>query len=400
MWEASPDADDVEVGRPLPQKGPKQVKNIIILGSTGTIGKNTLEVIRRGRDRFSVLGLACKSRKDILAKQIKKFRPGYVYLEKQDVDFERRFKKVRFLYEPDGMEEMVQNEKVDIVICAIPGISTLNAVISAVKRGKTIGLATKEILVVAGHIIIPLVRKYHTCILPVDSEHNAIFQALEGVRKKDVGKLYLTASGGPFGGKPAVENVGLREVLKHPVWKMGKKITVDSATMMNKAFEIIEAHYLFGMPAEKIDVLIHPEAVIHGMVELIDGTIKSVLSLPDMKVPIKFVLDYPYRKETYWKKIDFNTKNKLTLFPADRDSVWFSLALKAIKKKGSFPVVLNAVNEEAVGLFLKGKIKFNDILNIVKNVMTAHKVKKVVSVDDIFRIHEQTKQNVRKLAGV
>jgi 1-deoxy-D-xylulose-5-phosphate reductoisomerase len=377
-----------------------KMKNIMILGSTGTIGLNTLEVIRKGRDRFRAVGLACKSRKGILARQIEEFSPEYVYLEDRDVDFERRFKRVRFFYGPDGLVEMVENEKADVIICAIPGISTLNAVISAVKRGKTIGLATKEILVVAGHILIPLVKRYHATLLPVDSEHNAIFQTLEGVKRQDIKKMYLTASGGPFGGRPAKDGVRLKDVLKHPVWKMGKKITVDSATMMNKSFEIIEAHYLFDIPGEKIDVLIHPEAVIHGMLELTDGTVKAVLSVPDMKFPIKFVLDYPYRREITWKKIDFAKINNLTLFPADRGSIWFSLALKAIKKKGSFPVVLNAVNEEAVALFLKGKIGFNDILNIVKKVLSGHMVKKVVSSDDIFRIHEQVKQNVRKLAGV
>ncbi len=376
------------------------MKNIIILGSTGTIGESTLEVIRRGKDRFRVFGIACRRRKDILAEQIKEFRPEYVYLERKDAGFEKKFSGIRFLYGAGGMEEMVQMKKADIIVCAIPGISTLKATIAAVKQGKTLGLATKEILVAAGHIIIPLVRKHHACILPVDSEHNAVFQALEGVRERDIHRIYLTASGGPFGGRPPAGRVKLEDVLKHPVWKMGRKITVDSATMMNKAFEIIEAHYLFGMPADKIDVLIHPEAVIHGMVELKDGTIKAVLSVPDMKLPIKFVLDYPHRNEMSWQKIDFARINNLTLFPADRNSVWFSLAIRAIKEKGSFPVVLNAANEEAVNLFLEGKIEFNDILNILQEVLSDCKVQKEVLVDDIFRIHEQARQDVRKLAGV
>ena len=374
------------------------MKNIVILGSTGTVGENALEVIRRGKDRFRVLALACRNRKKLLAGQIKEFAPKFVYIEKKDVLFEKRFPGVKFLYGESGLEEIATLKAADILIWAVPGIGTLKAAVSAVTAGKTIGLATKEILVVAGHIVRPLADKCGACILPVDSEHNAIFQALSGVKKREIEKIYLTASGGPFWGRPAAHKVAPEDVLNHPVWKMGKKITVDSATMMNKAFEIIEAHYLFDIPAEKINVLIHPEAVVHGMVEMTDGTIKAVLSVPDMKFPVNFVLDYPVRRETPWRKLDFGEIKKLTLLPADRGSAWFSLAAEAIEKKGSFPVVLNAANEEAVDLFLKGRIEFGDIVKVVRETLKRHNFKKAVSVEDILRIHNDTKQVARTLA--
>lgn len=373
------------------------MKNIVILGSTGTIGENTLEVIRQEKRRFRVLGLACRERKDILAEQIREFKPSYVYIEKNDPQFERNFPGTRFLYGGAGMEEISALAGADIVICAIPGISALKAVVSAIKQGKTIGLATKEILVVAGHIVKPLAEKYQAVLLPIDSEHNAVFQALNGVKKQEVEKIYLTASGGPFFGRPVIGRVTLKDVLKHPVWKMGKKITVDSATMMNKAFEVIEAHYLFDIPVEKIDVLIHPEAVVHGMVEMYDGTIKAVLSVPDMKFPINFVLDYPHRRMSGWQKLNFEKIKKLTFITVDRNSLWFSWAVEAVRKKGSFPVVLNAANEEAVDLFLKGKIEFGEIMKVIQKVLIHHRLKKEVSLDDIFRIHDITKKQVREI---
>ncbi len=375
------------------------MKNIVILGSTGTIGVNTLEVIRHGKGRFRVLGLACRNKKDILAGQIREFKPPYVYIEKEAPLFEKEFPCARFLHGESGLEEMAVLDKADIVICAVPGISTLKAVVAAVRKGRTVGLATKEILVVAGHIVKPLARRYGASLLPVDSEHNAIFQALNGVKKQDVERIYLTASGGPFWGKPAARKVTVKDVLKHPVWKMGRKITVDSATMMNKAFEIIEAHYLFDIPAEKIDVLIHPEAVVHGMVEMRDGTVKAVMSAPDMKFPLNFVLDYPDRRSSPWQKLNFEKIKQLTFLPADRSLAWFSLAVQAIGKKGSFPVALNAANEEAVDLFLEGKLEFCEILKVVQNVLRRHRLKKTVSIDDILCIHEITKKQVRGLVG-
>ncbi len=279
------------------------MKNIVILGSTGTVGKNTLEVVRRRTGQWQVLGLACQKDKETLWQQIEEFNPKFVYIEDKDTSFEKRAKGTKFFYGEDGLEELVSVENIDLVIYAIPGINSLKACIVSLKRGQKVGLATKEIMVTAGDMVNNLIKEYNGVVLPVDSEHNAIFQALAGENKDEIRKIYLTASGGPFRGKK-IESPTVEETLSHPIWNMGKKITVDSATMFNKAFELIEAHYLFSIPPEKLDVLIHPEAIIHGLVEMIDGTAKGIFSMPDMKYPITFVMDYPCRQESNWDKID------------------------------------------------------------------------------------------------
>ncbi|MCD6408475.1 1-deoxy-D-xylulose-5-phosphate reductoisomerase [bacterium] len=372
------------------------MKNILILGSTGTIGRNTLEVIRSQKDRFNVFGLACKKNKKLLSAQIEEFKPSYVYIEKRDILFEKKFKNVKFFYGEEGIVEISTLKEVDFIIFAIPGIKTLKAFIEAIKEEKTIGLATKEIMVVAGEIIKKLKKKYRSEILPVDSEHNAIFQLIEREKKKEVKKIYLTASGGPFWGKK-VKNVKIKEVLNHPVWKMGKKVTVDSATMMNKCFEIIEAHYFFSLPYEKIGVVIHPEAIIHGFVEFIDGTMKGIFHFPDMKYPINYVLNYPERVEIDFRNINFSEIRKLTFTLPDENSPWLVLARKSLEEKGSYPVVLNGANEEAVNLFLKNKIKFNQIIKIVEKVISLHKLKKEVSLEEIYEIDKWAKEEVRKI---
>ncbi|MDD3726589.1 MAG: 1-deoxy-D-xylulose-5-phosphate reductoisomerase [Candidatus Ratteibacteria bacterium] len=376
------------------------MKNIVILGSTGTIGQNTLEVVRRDSGNFCILGLACHFRRDILFGQIKEFHPKYVYTEKEDSSFEHDFPDITFLYGDDGLEVIATLKEADIIICAIPGIKALKSVISAIKKKKTICLATKEILVVAGDIIMPLAEREGVKVLPVDSEHNALFQALEGVERKDIAKVYLTASGGPFYGTKMKKDVSPEDALAHPVWKMGKKITVDSATMLNKSFEVIEAHHLFSLPTEKIDVLIHPEAVVHGMVELVDGTIKGILSVPDMKIPISFVLHYPCRSDHCWQHIDFDKIGKLHFYPVERDADWFLLAQQAIEKKGSFPVVFNSANEEAVELFLEGKVKFQEIIPLVKAVIGAHTYKRDISLEDVFYFNNWAKEQTKEFVGV
>lgn len=375
------------------------MKNIVILGSTGTIGQNTLEVVRKNRKRFRITGLACQRARDILASQIEEFSPLYVYTEERDISFENMFPKTTFLYGEEGLEKIATLIEADIVIFAIPGIKTLKPVISAIKKRKTIGLATKEVLVVAGDIINSLLKKYGARILPIDSEHNALFQALKGVKKNEISKVYITASGGPFYGNEKKGDISLEDVLAHPVWKMGKKITVDSATMMNKAFEIIEAHHLFDLPSEKIDVLIHPEAIVHGMVELIDGTIKGVFSFPDMKIPISFVLNYPHRNAFCRQYIDFSRTGLLHFYPVDRREIWFSLALESIEKKGSFPVAVNGANEEAVSLFLKGCLRFEEILPLVREVVDIHTYRKDISIDEIILIDRWAKDKIKEIVG-
>ncbi|HNS31743.1 MAG TPA: 1-deoxy-D-xylulose-5-phosphate reductoisomerase [bacterium] len=372
------------------------MKNIVILGSTGTIGKNTLEVVRKRPGEWRVRGLACRQNKKILARQMEEFRPDFVYLEEKDDGFENKFKKTGFFHGLNGLEELVSAGNIDLVIYAVPGITTLKAFISSVKRGQRIGLATKEIMIAAGPIVNRLMEENNAVVLPVDSEHNAIFQALVGEDREMIRKVYLTASGGPFRGKK-IKSPTVRQVLSHPVWNMGEKITVDSATMFNKAFELIEAHYLFSLPAEKLDVLIHPEAVIHGMAEMADGTIKGIFSMPDMKYPITFVMDYPNRQDSAWERIDFARFRNFTLEPADRNAKWFSLALEAIEKKGSFPVVLNGANEEAVNMFLKGKLDFNRIPEMAEKILSMHSYKKEIGIEDIFEIDKWAKNKVREI---
>ena len=355
------------------------------------MGMNALEVARKRKGAWRVLGLACRKNRELLARQIEEFKPRYVYTEKADADFEKGFNRVIFFHGGQGLEEMASIDNIDLIIYAVPGIKTLNAFILSVKKGDRIGLATKEIMVAAGPLINGLLGENgNSVILPVDSEHNAVFQALIGERKENVRKIWLTASGGPFRGRdircPSVE-----EVLAHPVWNMGAKITVDSATMFNKAFEVIEAHYLFSLPAEKIDVLIHPEAVIHGLAEMVDGTVKGIFSMPDMKFPISFVMDYPERNRLTWERIDFSRLGRFTLEPADRKSPWFSLALEAIRKKGSFPVVFNAANEESVNRFLEGRMPFDRIGAVTEKVLSLHSYRKEVTVEDIFEIDRWAK---------
>lgn len=372
------------------------MKNIVILGSTGTVGKNALEAVRKNSGKWRVMGLACRKNKTLLAGQIEEFSPQFVYIEKKDGRFEQRFKKTRFFCGKDGLEQMAALDSIDLIIYAIPGISTLKAFILSIQKGHKIGLATKEIMVAAGTIVNSLLKKHDAIILPVDSEHNAVFQALLGENPENIRKIWLTASGGPFRGRKILSPT-VQEVLAHPVWNMGAKITVDSATMFNKAFEIIEAHYLFSLPADKIDVLIHPEAIIHGLAEMIDGTVKGIFSMPDMKFPITFVMDYPERNPLAWERVDFGKIASFSLTPADRTSQWFSLALEAIKKKGSFPAVFNSANEEAVKQFLKGAIGFKRIAGITEKVLSVHPYKKDVSLEDIFEIDLWAKNKVKEL---
>lgn len=373
------------------------MKKIAVLGSTGTIGVNTLEVVRRQRGKFKVVALACKKNKKVLRWQIEEFKPQFVYVEKKDVSFEQEFKNVKFFHE----EQLIKISEVDadIFVFAIPGIESLKTFVECVKKGKTIALATKEILVVGGFLVKKLIRKYKSKILPVDSEHNAIFQIIKGEKKKDIKKIYLTASGGPFYGKKT-KNPKVKEVLSHPVWKMGKKITVDSATMMNKCFEIIEAHYLFSLPFEKIGVLIHPEAIVHGLVEFVDGTTKAVMYKPDMKIPISYVLNYPERKGTSFDFLDIENMRNFTFKVPSENEKFIKFAKKAIEIKGSYPVVLNAANELAVGLFLKNKIKFNEIIKIVEKIVKNHRIERNIDIQDIYRITEEVKRNYEGIATI
>ncbi|MCM8818011.1 MAG: 1-deoxy-D-xylulose-5-phosphate reductoisomerase [Candidatus Omnitrophica bacterium] len=373
------------------------MRNIIILGSTGTIGENTLEIVRRQKEKFNVLCLACKKNKKLLIKQIEEFKPKYAYIEEKDEKLQRRYKNVKFFFGEEGLIEIANLKEGDFYIFAIPGIKTLPAFIECIKNKKNIALATKEILVSGGEIIEDLKRSYCFEILPIDSEHNAIFQILK-YENKDAKKIYLTASGGPLYRKRK-KNVNIKEALNHPVWKMGKKITIDSATMMNKAFEIIEAHYLFSLNENQIDVIIHPEAIIHGIVEFIDGTLKFVGFIPDMKFPINYVLNYPERVNSGLKNIDFRKIKKLNFKKVNENEKWLNFAKEAIRKKGSYPVVLNGANERTVEYFLEGKIKFQDIIKYIEKVVEVHQYKEKLNIKDVFYYHNWARRQIEKIIG-
>jgi len=376
------------------------MKKIVILGSTGSIGENTLEIVRKHPEKFKVLALACHSNVEKLLPQVKEFQPEIVCLEKPISRVEKMFPDRQVLYGQSGLTQLATLPEADLILVAIPGLTTLVPVLESLRCGKTVGLATKEIMVVAGWLLMEVAEKNQATILPVDSEHNALFQCLAGEDRKQIARVYLTASGGPFLNKKNIENVDLEEVLAHPVWKMGKKITVDSATLMNKALEMIEAHYLFRLPPEKISVLIHPEAIIHGLVEFTDGVFKAVLSPPDMKFALSYVLHYPCRSENSWKPLRLEEIGQLTFRRVEEKNTWWLLARKALELGNSLPVVLNAANEEAVALFLQQTIKFKQILPLIEEVINQHKLTVVKSVEEIMELTVWAKIRLRKIAGV
>lgn len=355
------------------------MKSLSILGSTGSIGLSTLDVVRQHPEKFNVTGLAEGHDIGLLAEQIREFNPEIV-----SVRDEESAGKLRELIGPErpeirwgieGAAEVGAAEGSDMVVSAIVGAAGLVPTVRAIKAGKDIALANKETLVVAGQLVSDLVKEHNVTLLPVDSEHSAIFQSLTGHRTEDIERIILTASGGPFRQTPADElkGVGPEKALKHPQWSMGAKITIDSATLMNKGLEVIEAHWLFDMPAEKIGVVVHPQSIIHSMVEYIDGCVMAQLGAPDMRAPIAYAIAWPERCESGIKKLDLTQIGTLTFeepdtqrFPALR------LAFDALKAGRTYPAVLNAANEIAVAAFLDKKIDFTDIPAIVEKTMQIH----------------------------
>jgi 1-deoxy-D-xylulose-5-phosphate reductoisomerase len=343
------------------------MKRVLILGSTGSIGVNALKVIKDFPDKFSVEGLTSNSNIELLEEQIKQFKPNFVSVKDKNKAIELSKKinhSVEILIGQEGILQSVSYGQYDILIGAIVGFAGLQPTLEAIKRGKRIALANKETLVVAGEIVTRLVAENNAEIIPVDSEHSAIYQCLIGENLKEVEKIILTASGGPFYNKDKsfFDNATVDEALNHPNWKMGNKITIDSATMMNKGLEIIEAHWLFGLPAEKINVVIHPQSIIHSMVQFVDGSIKAQLGLPDMKIPIQYALSFPERFENKFDRTDLPLIKSFSFFEPDFDKFeCLNLAYQALKRGGNSPCVLNAANEIAVEKFLKKKIKFSDV---------------------------------------
>ncbi len=362
-----------------------KVKKVVILGSTGSIGRNALKIMRLFKERFKVLGLVANKNIRLLKSQVEEFNPEYVGIFDQEVGKNFKYEREKVLLGQEGIIKISTLKEVDIVLFAIPGFSGFKIFFETLKSGKRIAVANKEILVSFKEIIRKKVKFKHQ-ILPVDSEHSAIFRCML-TQKNQVKKVYLTCSGGPFlnWGLERLKNVGVKEVLNHPKWKMGPKITVDSATLMNKGLEIIEAQTLFDLSIDKIEVLIHPEAVIHGMVEFVDSSIMASLSVPDMKLPILYALNFPKPLLKFNLELDFLKLRKLTFKrPNLKKFRCLKLALEVAKLGGTFPCVLNAANEVCVDYFLKRKIKFLDIPDIIEKTLAAHKIIKNPNFEDII----------------
>ncbi|MFH1394693.1 MAG: 1-deoxy-D-xylulose-5-phosphate reductoisomerase [Candidatus Omnitrophota bacterium] len=355
------------------------MKNIILLGSTGSVGRNVLDVVRCFPDKFRIKAITSNSNVSLLARQSKEFNPEIIGIGEKDRVSELKnnvSENIKVLAGMEGLEEIINNVTADIIFVAISGRAALCPLFCALNTGKTIALASKEPVVSAGMLINDIIKKDPHRILPVDSEHSAIMQCLNGRSNKEVQTLYITGSGGSLNETDArdFDSVSLEEVLNHPKWDMGKKITVDSATLMNKGLEAIEARWLFDVPAEKIKIIIHPEAIVHSMVEFSDGTINAGLFVPDMRFPILKALSFPEIIGNNFPRIDFSVINKLSFSQPDTNKFpSINMAFNVLKDGGTMPAVLNASNEAAVNLFLGNKIKFTDIIKIVEKVLSKHK---------------------------
>lgn len=367
------------------------MKKIAILGSTGSIGTQTLDVIRAHSDELEVVALAAGSNKERLKEQIREFHPELVSLsdekKAQELKEELAGEAVEVVCGMDGLIEVAGIDSADVVVTAVVGMMGILPTMEAIRKGKDIALANKETLVTAGHLIIPMAREYGVSILPVDSEHSAIFQCLQGEPKKALDKILLTASGGPFRGKSAefLETVTLEDALNHPNWSMGPKITIDSSTMVNKGLEVMEAKWLFGVDYSQIEVVIQPQSIIHSMVQYIDGAVIAQLGTPDMRVTIEYALFYPERRSLPGDRLDFSKLSQITFEKPDYKVFrGLSLAIEAGKTGGTMPTVFNAANERAVAKFLKGEIKYTDIVRSIEKCMDAHKVSAHPDLEEIL----------------
>ncbi|MFH0868010.1 MAG: 1-deoxy-D-xylulose-5-phosphate reductoisomerase [Candidatus Woesearchaeota archaeon] len=374
------------------------MKNISILGSTGSIGTQALDIISRFPEKFSVVGLTGNENTKLLKEQIKKFNPKAVCVFNKKKAEELASKISIPVYNSvEGLIKIAEMDENDLVLTAVVGAVGLLPTICAIRKKKDIALANKETLVIGGNIVMKEAKKHGITIMPVDSEHSAIFQCLAGESLKSVERLILTCSGGPFRGKKKDElkNVAIKEVLNHPKWNMGKKITVDSATLMNKGFEVIEARWLFGFPPEKIKVIVHPQAIIHSMVEYKDGTVIAQLAEPDARLPIQYALCYPERIKRVIRRIEFR---ELTFEEPDLETFpCLAYAIDALKIGGTMPCVLNAANEIAVTSFLNGEIPYLHIPKTIKRVMDSHESIKSPSLQDLTDIDREIRIKTREI---
>lgn len=374
------------------------MKYISILGSTGSIGTQTLDVISANANKFSIVALAVNSNIKLLEEQIYKFNPDIAVVVDEEIGafFKAKYNgKTRIMIGESGLLEAAVYEKADIVVTSLVGFAGLKPTIAAIKAGKDIALANKETLVAAGEIVMKLAKEKNVSILPVDSEHSAIFQCLQGEEESKIEKIILTASGGPFRGKKSDElkSVSIEQCLKHPNWSMGQKITVDSATLANKGLEVIEAKWLYGVEYSQIDVVVHPQSIIHSMVEFVDGAIMAQMGLPDMKLPIQYALTYPKREKADFPKFSFQSCSTLTFEKPDVDTFKaLALAYEAGLSGGTMPCVFNAANEMAVNAFLKGKLSFLDIPTVIKECMNKHKIISNYKLDDLYYVDNQVRE--------
>jgi 1-deoxy-D-xylulose-5-phosphate reductoisomerase len=384
----------------------KRPTNIAILGSTGSIGRSSLDVIEAHPDRFRVTYLTAHRNIEVLSEQVRRFKPRAVVVADPELAGQLRGRfdgTTEVLCGSQALLDVVTRPDVDIVISALVGFAGLHPTLRAIEAGKDIALANKETLVVGGEIVMQKVREHKVRLLPVDSEHSAILQCLQGEDIHSVSRLILTASGGPFLNTPRAEMDAITpaRALKHPTWTMGSKITIDSATLMNKGLEVIEAHWLFGLPAERIEVIVHPQSIIHSMVEFMDGSVKAQLGIPDMKLPIQYALTYPERPPSAFQRVDFAALGQLTFQSPDMERFpCLSLAFRAMREGGTTPAVLNAANESAVQLFLEGRIGFTAIPELIAHAMDMLPSNGALTLESIDRADRDARALVAQHAAV
>ena len=380
------------------------MKRISILGSTGSIGKQTLDVVRQHKDKFEVVAISANSSVDLLLEQIKEFKPKYVavYDELSAIKLKSMIPSdinIEVLSGMEGLKAISSLDEIDVLLTAIVGMIGLVPTLEAIRKGKDIALANKETLVCAGNLVMNEAKKYGVSILPVDSEHSAIFQCLNGEKNKEIEKIILTASGGPFRGKKKEDllNVTKNQALKHPNWSMGRKISIDSSTLMNKGLEVIEAKWLFDVEHNQIDVVVHPQSIIHSMVQFIDSSVIAQLGCPDMRLPIQYALSYPDRIECDFERLDLAKIATLTFEEPDMDTFpCLKLAYDTLKMGGTYSAVLNSANEVLVNEFLEDKIGFYDIPYYIEKTLEAHNSISEPTVEDILEIDRWTREFVIK----
>lgn len=381
------------------------MKKISILGSTGSIGTQALDVIAHNQDKFKVTALSCAKSLPLLCRQIEEFSPEAVAV-KDEADAKEladKYRDLEIFWGAEGLKTIASMESCDMVLNSLMGMKGLEPTMAAIESGKDIAFANKETLVAGGQLVMDAVKKHGVAMLPVDSEHSAIFQSLQGNRDNEIRRILLTASGGPFRGYSLeqLEQVSLEQALNHPNWSMGSKITIDSATMMNKGLEVIEARWLFDVPLEKIQVVVHPQSILHSAVEYMDSSVIGQMGNPDMRIPIAYAFSYPERMDLsdVTQPLDlFSLKEGMSFYPADR-SVFktIDLAYEACREGGSCPVVLNGANEVLVDLFLHGKIRFIDIQNFLIQMMENHQTKRNLDLETILEEDMRGREDVRKL---